>query len=119
MMSEFLGSFLTPSLSLVRILFADPLLVKSEFHGPPPSPELRISFMDVLKVDTTCIPRLFIITLYRGFKQITNDGAILLNVVSISLDYLSYSSSQTSTRPGRDSFRGDSSKAIMHSRARR
>ena len=47
MMSEFLGSFLTPSLPLVRILFTDPLLVKSEFHGPPPSPYIWTSFMDV------------------------------------------------------------------------
>ena len=37
MMSEFFGSFLTPSLPLVRILFTNPLLVKSEFHGPTPS----------------------------------------------------------------------------------
>ena len=47
MMSEFLGSFLTPSLPLVRILFTDPLLVKSEFHGPPPSPYIWTSLMDV------------------------------------------------------------------------
>ena len=39
MMSEFLRPFLTPSLPLVRILFTDPLLVKSEFHEPPPSPK--------------------------------------------------------------------------------
>ena len=38
MISEFFESFLTPSLPLVRILFIDPLLVKSEFHELPPSP---------------------------------------------------------------------------------
>ena len=38
MTSEFLGSFLTPSLPHIRILFTDPLLVKSEFHELPPSP---------------------------------------------------------------------------------
>ena len=50
MMSEFLGSFLIPSLPFVRILFTGPLLVKSEFHGPPPSSKIRTSFMDVPKV---------------------------------------------------------------------
>ena len=39
MMSEFFP--------LIRILFTDPLVVKSEFHGPPPSPLIRTSFMDV------------------------------------------------------------------------
>ena len=34
MMSEFSGSFLTPSLPLIQILFTDPLFVKSEFHDP-------------------------------------------------------------------------------------
>ena len=47
MMSEFLGSILTPSLPLVPILFTDPLLEKSEFDEPPPSPKIRTSFIDV------------------------------------------------------------------------
>ena len=47
MMSEFFGSFLTPSLPPVRILLTDPLLVKSEFHGSPPSHLIRTLFMDV------------------------------------------------------------------------
>ena len=46
MMSQFWGYFLTLSLPLVRILFTDPLLVKSKFHAPPPSPYIRTSFMD-------------------------------------------------------------------------
>ena len=33
MMSEFRGHFWVPSLPHVRILFTDPLLLKTEFHG--------------------------------------------------------------------------------------
>ena len=32
-----LRDFFDPFLPLVQILFTDPLSVKSEFHGPPPS----------------------------------------------------------------------------------
>ena len=52
MMSEFFWSFLAPSLPLVRIVFTDLLLVKFEFHGPPPSPQIRTSCMDFPLSDT-------------------------------------------------------------------